>query len=153
MIVIFLRHGQKEGSGDAAPLTDRGRAQAAEAGRWLAAQGLRPTDVVHTHARRTRDTAAEALQAMGLTLAALGVTTERSLPRYPEKWDAFVSGLEQRLPADAVVLTVGHNPTDDLFCRQCRLGPPPKGRKRRLVAVFRPGPDGWATCAVHPIVD
>jgi phosphohistidine phosphatase len=58
MRLVLIRHAKAEqGSPDIErPLSDRGRADAAEIGRWLATQGVKPDRVVVSPSRRTRQT-------------------------------------------------------------------------------------------------
>jgi phosphohistidine phosphatase len=106
--LILLRHGKSDWStGDAdrrRPLADRGRRQAAEAGRWLA--GIEGIDLaVVSTAERARST-------WGLASAELATSPpvrfeERA---YAASYGALL-GLVRELPDDlGTVVLVGHNP-------------------------------------------
>jgi phosphohistidine phosphatase len=87
-------------------LTERGRRDAAEAGAWLATQGIVPTHALVSSAVRTRET-------WEAVAAASGSTAE---PTYDES--LYSAGPETALevltgtdPAAEVLMFVGHNPT------------------------------------------
>jgi len=68
--LILLRHGKavrdhEAPSDEARPLTDRGRREAAQAGREIAAARLAPARALISTAQRTRETAEAALAELG----------------------------------------------------------------------------------------
>jgi phosphohistidine phosphatase len=108
--LILFRHA-KSSRDDAAPtdhdrpLSPRGRTDAAQMGRWLAALGLRPDLVLCSTARRTRETWALAAPSFG--------------PSPPVRFEAglYLSGLAGVMGAVRGIpdhvdtcLIVGHNP-------------------------------------------
>lgn len=87
-------------------LTERGTGDAAEAGAWLAAQGLTPQHVLVSSARRTRET----WQAVAGG-AAWQVAAEYDDGLYAAGPDTALDVLRES-PEDArAVLVIGHNPT------------------------------------------
>jgi len=111
--LLVLRHSKSaypEGTADVdRPLSDRGRRDAAKAGRWLRDQGLTPDLVVCSTAERTRET-------WDLISDQLGwVGDEPGMLRYdPRLYEASVADLLtviQETPDEAsIVALVGHNP-------------------------------------------
>jgi phosphohistidine phosphatase len=107
--LVLLRHGKSDWSGDETdpqrPLAKRGRRQAPEAGRWLAAH-LDSVDLaVVSPARRTRET-------WELVTAELAEAPPTRFDDrvYAASADALL-GVVRELPGDArTVLLVGHNP-------------------------------------------
>lgn len=104
-----MRHAKAEQTAEtdtARGLTERGAADAAEAGRWIAAQGLTPDHVLVSSARRTRETWAAVAGAAGWQVAA-----EHDDGLYAAGPDTALD-LVRESPAGArVVLVIGHNPT------------------------------------------
>ncbi len=110
--LLILRHGKAENKGKGTvasdhprALTDRGRDEAREMGRRMAAQGVQPDLFVSSDARRAYQTA---------TLAATELPAAAPIQIDPDVYDAGLDTLLEtvrRLPAsaDCVVLT-GHNP-------------------------------------------
>jgi phosphohistidine phosphatase len=111
-VFVVMRHAKTETAGQtdrARRLTDRGRADAGEAGRWMLDVGLRPDLVLVSPAARTRATA---------DLVVSRLSTEH-VPRV-EVVDALY-GADPTEVLDAVresvegdegcVLVIGHNPT------------------------------------------
>lgn len=119
--LILMRHGKAEtasGRGDRArPLSRRGRAEAAEAGRRLAAVAM-PALALVSDSARTRETfaclapALDAALPHAFTRALYGATAETILARVRAAPDEA-----------ATVLVVGHNPgTGDLARRLAGTG-------------------------------
>ncbi len=106
--LILMRHGKAEtasGGGDhARPLTPRGRAEAAEAGRRLAA-AARPALALVSDSARTRDTFACLAPALD---PALPHTFTRAL--YGATAEAILGEVRAAPDEAAAVLVVGHNP-------------------------------------------
>ncbi len=110
--LVILRHAKADRPADVddfdRPLTERGHADAAAAGAWLAAEGIRLDLVVCSPARRTRQTWHGVAMALEQEHA--------PLVRYEPQ--AYAGGVEELLavlrtvdPALATVLVIGHNPT------------------------------------------
>ncbi|MGZ4456179.1 MAG: SixA phosphatase family protein [Nocardioides sp.] len=108
-VVVVMRHAKAEESGptDAErELAERGRADAAAAGRWLAERGVEPEHAWVSAATRTRQTYAAVATAAGWSL---DPSVDRGL---------YAAGPETALdliratPDDArTLVVVGHNPT------------------------------------------
>ncbi|MBO0871247.1 MAG: histidine phosphatase family protein [Micromonosporaceae bacterium] len=111
--LVILRHAKAEpgdGLGDVdRTLTQRGQADAAAAGGWLAAGGYRPDLVLCSPARRTRQT----WQAMAIEVAPSGASpTVRYEPALYQCGTEEVFELLREVPPEfGVTLLVGHNPT------------------------------------------
>jgi phosphohistidine phosphatase len=108
--LLLMRHAKSDW-GDAdlpdheRPLNDRGKRDAPRMGRWIAAQGLEPTCLVTSSARRAQKTTERVVEELPCDVY---VEVRKSL---------YLAGVEQwlevlgDLPADAAcVLCVGHNP-------------------------------------------
>jgi phosphohistidine phosphatase len=110
--LVIVRHAKADRPAGTAdedrPLTQRGHADAAAAGAWLAARGYRPDLVLCSTAKRTRQTWRGV--AVALTGSdAPGVHFERAL-YYGSTDDAL--DLVRQVPADVgSVFVIGHNPT------------------------------------------
>ncbi len=106
--LILMRHAKAEaesGAGDhARPLSRRGRAEAAEAGRRLAAL-LRPDLVLASDSARTRATVEELSTAFA---PALPHKFTREL--YGVSADAILAEVRATPPEVSALLVVGHNP-------------------------------------------
>jgi phosphohistidine phosphatase len=107
--LVVMRHAKAEqvaASDHERVLAQRGVADAAEAGRWASAAGLRLDHVVVSSAARTLGTWDAFASAGGFTPEVL---VDRSL--YAAGTDAALE-IVQHLPADArTAMLVGHNPT------------------------------------------
>lgn len=129
------------------PLTDRGHADAAAAGAWLAAQGLVPDLVICSPSKRTRQT------WHGVAIALSNSATPGSpTVRYERRvYDGSAGDLLDLIRAadDAVgtVLLIGHNPSVSEL--SAVLAPDGKvdsdGLRTSGLAVHRV-PRSWAEC-------
>lgn len=110
--LVLLRHAKAASPQHTAdhdrPLTARGHADAAAAGAWLRARGLRPARVLCSPARRTRETWNSVRVAVGD-----GGTAEVVLAaELYERGAADALELIRATPADVeTLIVVGHNPT------------------------------------------
>lgn len=105
--LILMRHGKavrdhEAESDEARGLTDRGRSDAAEAGRRIAALGAKPDVALVSTARRTRETIAAA--APGFGDAPLVFAPHLYMADAEVIWEQFAARPEE------TVLIVGHNP-------------------------------------------
>ena len=106
--IILLRHANAEpalpGQADIErPLSLRGRAEAEAAGEWLKAHGLKPTRVLCSPAKRTRET-------LERVLGVLGYSDVRYEPRiYDAVPGTLMAVLDEHAEVDRVLM-VGHNP-------------------------------------------
>lgn len=141
--LVILRHAKAARPGGVSdfdrPLTERGHADAAAAGQWLASSGYRPDLVLCSPARRTRQT------WHGVALALDRAPHVRYEPELYEAGSAqlltLLRGLE---PEPATVLLVGHNPTVSLLSQQLGGGSAdPDGLRTSGIAVHRV-PREWA---------
>ncbi|HEX2357189.1 MAG TPA: histidine phosphatase family protein [Micromonosporaceae bacterium] len=114
--LILLRHSKSEHGGDAADidrsLTERGHADAAAAGAWLAHRGLSPDLVICSPAKRTRQT----WHGVALALGEAGPAQAAPVVRYEHQ--AYGGSADDLLAlvcaadeAVGTVLLIGHNPS------------------------------------------
>ena len=87
-------------------LTERGQRDAAEAGRWLAAQGFEPEQALVSAAARTQETWEALSEGAGWDLEA---DVDSSL--YSAGTEAVLDLLREVDPGVTSVIVVGHNPT------------------------------------------
>ncbi len=114
--LVILRHAKAErpsGVPDAdRPLTDRGHADAAAVGAWLAARGYAPDLVVCSPSRRTRQT----WHSIHLALPAEPAPKVRyEHAVYDGGHSDLVALLRDTAPEITTVLLIGHNPTVSLL--------------------------------------
>jgi phosphohistidine phosphatase len=107
--LVVVRHSKAEQSGDtdhARRLLDRGRADAEDAGRWLAGQSVVPDHVLVSAAPRARET-------WDALAAGAGWEVEPDLDEglYSAGPDTALDLLRQTPPDATVLVVVGHNPT------------------------------------------
>jgi phosphohistidine phosphatase len=113
--LIVMRHAKAEpfaSTDHERRLTDRGRAGAQAAGRWLREEGLVPDHVVVSSAVRARETWEAVADVAGFetSLATFDEGVFNGGPR-------VVLDVLQGLPEDAAtVLFIGHNPTAAYLC-------------------------------------
>ncbi|WP_337060285.1 SixA phosphatase family protein [Kineococcus sp. G2] len=109
--LVLVRHAKADtplGLQDIArPLTERGRADAAAAGRWLSEHVAAPDLLVTSPSRRTEETTARLLDAWGVEPSI--VDEERVYEASAGDLLRLVRGLDTDRPESVVVL-VGHNP-------------------------------------------
>lgn len=111
--LVLVRHAKAaQGSPDISrPLTDRGRADASEIGRWLRANDAVPDVAIVSPATRT-------MQTWESAASALGATTKRHVLYDAKVWANSVANLvaaitDQIAQSDDVttIAVVGHNPS------------------------------------------
>jgi phosphohistidine phosphatase len=107
--LVVVRHAKAEPYAETdhgRRLTDRGRADAAAAGRFLASAGIAPTHALVSDATRTQETWAELRGSLGE-----GIVEDVS-PVYYSASEAEVLEAVRSLPPEATcAVFVGHNPT------------------------------------------
>ena len=107
--LVLLRHAKAEPPGEGPDaeraLTERGRADAQAAGRWLADQGIRPQLVFCSAARRTRET----WEGVAVTLT--GARANYSTALYAGGRTEVIDLLHTVPEEIDTVLVIGHNPT------------------------------------------
>lgn len=108
--LILLRHAEPEPGGAGQddperPLTERGREQALEVGRWLRAKGLGCDEVVCSPAQRTRETMQEVAEA-GCPEAEVQI--EHRL--YNADANEVLAVVRESISDANVLLVVGHAP-------------------------------------------
>jgi phosphohistidine phosphatase len=137
--LVVMRHAKAEPTGEsdlARVLTSGGRDDAAEAGRWLAAQGVEPQHALVSSAERTRETW-EAVRAGG------GWDLEAHLDTglYAAGPDAALDLIREVPAAAGTVVVIGHNPTMAFLAQLLDDGAGDPG-----IAVEMAG--GFPTCAL-----
>lgn len=144
--LILLRHAHAEpalpGRADAdRPLSPRGQAEAEAAADWLKAHELRPSRVLCSPARRTRETLARVLEL-------LGYSDVRYEPRiYDALPGTLMTVLDEHVEVDRVLM-VGHNPGFEQTAALLHSGQSGdfRGMPTAGIAVLSLPPDG----AVEP---
>ena len=109
MILRHAKAARPAGAADAdRPLTDRGHADAAAAGAWLASRGYAPDLVLCSPARRTRQT----WHGVAVALAGVRAPEVRYEPGLYDDGIGEVLDLLKGVPDEVgTVLLIGHNPT------------------------------------------
>jgi len=132
--LILFRHAKAEspdGVADAErPLAERGRADAARIGAYLANQGLRPDAAVVSTARRTRETWEFAAAALRL---APPVSFDDQL--YEARAETLLEVLREIRPETRSLLLIGHNPGMEELARAL-VGSEEKDARRSLAQKF-----------------
>lgn len=133
-VLVVLRHAKAESFAEedhARRLTERGRRDAAAAGRWLAEQGLVPTHACVSSATRALETWEEVAEASG---AAVSPRVEQAL--FAATAESAIEVL-RGVPEDARVLVyVGHNPTAASVAHLLDDGDPDPDAFRAMSAGF-----------------
>ncbi len=110
--LVLLRHAKADRPNGVAdidrPLTDRGHADSAAAGAWLAKQGHAPDLVLCSPSKRTRQTWHSVVVAAALSSAPT-VRYERDI--YDGGADELLKVVQSADPAARVVVLIGHNPS------------------------------------------
>ena len=132
---IFVRHGEsrkatsEQGNSMDLGLTEQGKAQAKDAGEWIADLGLLPDLIVHTRTVRTRETAQIIAKRYAKTppihQVAAGFRDLDGLHKKLEQWT-------RKHPAQ-VVLFCGHHSSQQALTRAFGLGL--KAKERGVVVV------------------
>ena len=136
---MVVRHARAEpyAEDDAARrLTDRGRRDAVEAGRWLAAQGYLPTHAFVSSAVRARSTWECLAEGAGISVEP---SVEGGL--YSGGPLSVLESLRTVDPDASVVLYLGHNPTAASLAHLLDDGQPDPD-------AFRGVSEGFAPCSV-----
>lgn len=107
--LVVMRHGKAEATGPSdheRALAARGRADAAETGRWLGEQGIEPDAALVSDALRTQETWAAVAEGAGWDL-----DPELSSSLYAAGPDAAIDLVRETDPEVGTLVVVGHNPT------------------------------------------
>jgi phosphohistidine phosphatase len=157
--LVLLRHGKAERPEGIADreraLTERGHADAAAAGAWLARHGLLPDVVICSPARRTRETWHAAESGMTGPPAESGPADEVPRVRYESAVYAAETGdlldvLRATEPDAGTVLLVAHNPGISLLSITLdRIGADREGLRTSGVVVHRVT-GAWADLGATP---
>lgn len=136
--LVIMRHAKAEQVGPSdleRTLTEGGRADAAEAGRWLVDEGFRPAHALVSSAVRTRETWAALSSAAGWG-DAVDVDFQAALfSAGPET----ALDLVRLLPANAPsALVLGHNPTVATLAQLLDDGTGDSGAARAMTEGFPP---------------
>jgi phosphohistidine phosphatase len=114
--LVLLRHAKADRPNGVAdidrPLTDRGHADSAAAGAWLAKHGHAPDVVLCSPAKRTRQTWHSVAVALAQS-AAPHVRYEREI--YDGGSDELLKVIQTADPLARTVMLVGHNPSVSLL--------------------------------------
>ena len=114
--LVLLRHAKADRPNGVAdvdrPLTDRGHADSAAAGAWLAKQGYAPDLVLCSPSKRTRQTWHSVAVALARA-ASPAVRYEREL--YDGGAGDLLKAIQTADPAAKVVMVIGHNPSVSLL--------------------------------------
>jgi phosphohistidine phosphatase len=135
--LILFRHAKAESPGSTAdmerPLAERGRADAARIGAYLADQGLRPDAAIVSTSRRTRETwefAAAALRSPPQ------VTFDDQL--YEARAETILEVLRETPSKTRSLMLIGHNPGMEELARAL-AGTEEKEARRSLAQKFPTG--------------
>lgn len=107
--LVLVRHAKAEPTGPSdgeRALADRGWADAAEAGQWLATQGVRPDHALVSAARRTLETWEALAQAAGWD-----TEPDQSAALYAAGLDTALDLVREVPDEVSTLVVVGHNPT------------------------------------------
>jgi phosphohistidine phosphatase len=121
--LVLMRHSKAEqtaadGGGDnSRRLSDRGRADAAAAGRFLAELGLVPDHALISSSTRTQETWQEVREASGSQ-----AVEEVTAALYGASVDRVVETIRLVDPEAEVVIVVGHNPETEILAAQLSDG-------------------------------
>jgi phosphohistidine phosphatase SixA len=138
--IIFMRHGERAGS----VLTERGQHMAERAGRWLIGKDYLATHVLYTKKAWTLATADLVLN--GRVANAL---PSRNTPTNPAELRGLLDGVASQVPADAVVMMVGHGKAQELVQKQLASHVfVPDGNRCATFVLDRTAEGGW-TCVDH----
>jgi phosphohistidine phosphatase len=114
--LVLLRHAKADRPNGVAdvdrPLTDRGHADSAAAGAWLAKQGYAPDVVLCSPSKRTRQTWHSVAVALARA-ASPTVRYEREL--YDGGAEDLLKVIQTADPAARIVMVIGHNPSISLL--------------------------------------
>ena len=131
-----MRHARAEPFGDEdhlRPLTDRGQRDAAEAGAWLAGQGIVPTHAMVSSATRAKDTWESLAKGAGSSAV---VSYEDGL--FSAGPDTALDVLRTANPDATVLVFVGHNPTAAYVAHMLSDGTPDPDAFRAMSEGFPP---------------
>lgn len=137
--LVVMRHARAEHTADSdmsRVLTPEGRADAAEAGRWLAAQDVTPDHALVSSAERTRQTWEAMRTAAGWQLSA-----EPDSGLYSAGPESALDVVRLVPPETSTLVVVGHNPTMSMLVQLLDDG---EGDPAVLVELA----GGFPTCAL-----
>jgi phosphohistidine phosphatase len=137
--LVVVRHAKAEPFGEEdheRRLTERGHRDAAEAGAWLAAQGIVPTHAMVSSAARAKATWESLAEGAGGSAVA---SYEDGL--YSAGPDAALEVLRTAEPEAKVLVFVGHNPTAAYLAHMLSDGTPDPD-------AFRAMSEGFPTAAL-----
>lgn len=114
--LVIMRHAKAEASAPSdieRQLTDRGHADAAEAGAWLGRQGVSPDDALVSGAVRTTQTWEDVATAAGWELEVAQYVDAL----YTASTDSALDLIRETEAAVGTLVVVGHNPTIELLAQ------------------------------------
>ena len=115
------------------PLAERGRADAARMGAWIAGRKLIPEAMIHSGAARTKETAAIFAEQWP---GAVEFAEDRSL--YDASASDLLAAVRRRPDARKTIAVVGHNPGIAELATLL-AGSGPRAERSRMAAKFPPG--------------
>ncbi len=133
-LIVVMRHAKAEQVGPTdfeRALADRGHADAAEAGAWLAARGFVPDHALVSAARRTQETWASLVAGGGWDL---DPELDRGL--YAAEPETALALVRRSDPQSRRLVLVGHNPTMAYLAQLLGDGRAPDGLERELMTGF-----------------
>jgi phosphohistidine phosphatase len=146
--LVLLRHAKSahpEGVADAdRPLTERGHADAAAAGAWLLSRGLRPSRVLCSPARRTRETWNSVRVALGDAASGTEVVMEPALYDYGAR--TALDLIRATGPEVEVLMVIGHNPTVSMISTLLDPGTDVEDGLRTGGMALHSVDGEWVTC-------
>jgi phosphohistidine phosphatase len=147
--LVLLRHAKAANPERVAdsdrPLTARGHADAAAAGAWLLARGLRPARVLCSPSRRTRETWHSVRVALGDAGDSAEVVMEPAL--YHSGAGTALDLIRATDPDVDVLVVVGHNPTVSMIAARLDPGTEVDDDGLRTAGLALHSIDGeWADC-------
>lgn len=135
--LVVMRHAKAEqvaASDMERPLAERGRAQAADAGRWLADRGPAPDHVLVSSAARTRETWEALAEAAGWSVEPV---LDSAL--YTAGPDSTLDLLRVVPATVRSLLVVGHNPTVGYLAQLLSDGTGDEAATSEMTAGYPPG--------------
>lgn len=136
-LLVIMRHAKAEpfaAEDRLRRLTDRGRAAAADAGRWAAGHGIAPDHALVSPAVRTRETWAAFAAALGTAVEAV-----YDAALYSAGTETAMASLRSIADDVRCAVLVGHNPTVASLVQLLGDGAGDPGALRRVSSGYPPG--------------
>lgn len=133
--LVIMRHAKAEASAPSdlvRRLTDRGHADAEEAGAWLAQQGITPDDALVSGAARTSETWEDVATGAGWDLELAQYVDAL----YSAGTDSALDLIRETDAAVGTLVVIGHNPTVELLAQLLDDGDGDEEVANSMVAGF-----------------